>query len=156
MYSIYLIAGLVIAAYILQILLGLRQLKNFNQAYMQMRRQGRVAIGRRSGKLRAGTIVLFAVDKNGTVLDGRKMQGVTVLSKFKAMPSYIGQDIHYLDTYNPLVRSENRLLQIAIEDAREVFLRVEAGNYDDKMVASAFDLSTNWQLLKARFKCGIK
>ena len=48
------------------------------------------------------------------------------------MLSYIGQDIHYLDTYNlKSLESENKLLQIAIEDARELFLRIEAGNYKD-------------------------
>lgn len=157
MQPIYIVAALIIVAYILQIILGMRQLKHFNQVYAKLRRKGRVAIGRRSGKLRAGTIVMFAIDKNGSVLEGCRMQGVTVLSKFKSMPDYVGQDIHYLDTYNPLVREENKLVQIAIEDAREVFLRVEAGNYEDtQKVASAFDLSTQWQLFKMRLKLGNK
>ena len=144
-------------AYLLQILLGLKQLKDFNATYGQLRRLGRVAIGRRSGKVRSGTIVLFAIDKGGKILAAKKMQGVTVLARFKDLPAYIGQDIHYLDTYNPLVRKENKLLQIAIEDAREVFLRVEAGVYKDVPKYAPFvNVTTHAKLLLARLTLQFK
>ncbi|WP_394405308.1 transcriptional regulator GutM [Streptococcus sp. 20-1249] len=146
-----------IAAYALQIVFGMQQLKHFNTTYGELRRLGRVAIGRRSGKVRSGTIVMFAVDKDGKALAAKKMQGVTVLAKFKDMPAYVGQDIHYFDKYNPLVRKENKLLQIAIEDAREVFLRGEAGNYEDvPKYASALGLKTNAKLLATRLKLQFK
>lgn len=112
---------IVILAYVVQIILGMKQLKHFNKVYAELRKKGRVAIGRRSGKIKSGTIVMFAIDKEGLVLDARKMQGVTVAAHFKQMPNFIGQDIHYFDTYNPLVRNENKLVQIAIEDARELW-----------------------------------
>lgn len=152
--SFMVIFGLfVIAAYLFQLLLGLRQLKHFNAVYANLRRQGRVAIGRRAGKIRAGTIVMFALDQSGKVLDARQMQGVTVAARFKPMPAYIGQDIHYFDRYNPLIRRENKLLRLAIEDAREVFLRVEAGVYEDApKYASAFDWTLQVKQLLARFK----
>lgn len=142
-----------IGAYLLQIVFGMRQLKHFNETYSSLRKMGRVAIGRRAGKIKSGTIVLFAIDPTGKVLAAKKMQGVTVLATFKDMPNYVGQDIHYLDTYNPLVRKENKLLQIAIEDAREVFLRVEAGVYKDvPKVAPVVDVALHAKLLFARFK----
>lgn len=153
MNSIYMLGAIVIMAYVLQLILGLQQLKNFNKTYLELRKKGHVAIGRRSGKIKSGTIVMFAVDIKGNVLDARKMQGVTVLAQFKSMPDYIGQDIHYFDTYNPLVRKENKLLQIAIEDARELYLRVEAGNYKEvPKSASLLDDASQWQQLKTRFK----
>lgn len=152
---IYLFGAIVILAYGIQILLGMRQLKHFNQVYMRLRKKGRVAIGRRAGKIKSGTIVLFALDQQGRVLEACKMQGVTVLAHFKDMPDYVGQDIHYLDSYNPLVRKENKLLQIAIEDAREVFLRVEAGNYEDvPKSAPLIDLGLQAKVLANRFKLG--
>ena len=83
---------------------------------------------------------MFAIDENGLVLDAQKMQGVTVLSTFKAMPTFIGQDIHYFDSYNPLVRDENKFLQIAIEDARDVFLKMEVGRYEEKLVHPLLDI----------------
>ena len=122
-----------------------------------MRKKGRVAIGRRAGKIKAGTIVMFAVDQSGKVLDARRMQGVTVAARFKTMPDYIGQDIHYFDTYNPLIRKENKLLQIAIEDAREVFLRTEAGNYEDvPKFAPVLNVGNQLKLLSTRLKLQFK
>lgn len=91
-----------------------------------------MAIGRRSGKIKAGTIVMFAVDQKGIIIDARKMQGVTVLAKFRLLPQYIGTDIHYIDNYHPLVRTENKLVQQAMVNAREIYLRVELGNYQEE------------------------
>lgn len=148
---------IVIFAYVVQIILGMKQLKHFNKVYAELRKKGRVAIGRRSGKIKSGTIVMFAIDKEGLVLDARKMQGVTVAAHFKQMPNFIGQDIHYFDTYNPLVRNENKLVQIAIEDARELFLRMEAGSYQDvSKYGSAFDLDFYLKSLKNRLKYQFK
>ena len=155
--SIYILGAVVIVAYILQIIFGLKQLKHFNTTYSELRKKGRVAIGRRSGKIKAGTIVMFAVDKKGMILDAKRMQGVTVVARFKSMPSYIGQDIHYLDTYNPVVRKENKLLQIAIEDARELFLRIEAGNYKDvPKFAPVLNVGNQLKLLSTRLKLQFK
>ena len=155
--SIYILGAVVILAYILQIIFGLRQLKHFNTTYSELRKKGRVAIGRRAGKIKAGTIVMFAVDQSGKVLDARRMQGVTVAARFKTMPDYIGQDIHYFDTYNPLSRKENKLLQIAIEDAREVFLRTEAGNYEDvPKFAPVLNVGNQLKLLSTRLKLQFK
>ena len=155
--SIYILGAVVIVAYILQIIFGLKQLKHFNTTYSELRKKGRVAIGRRSGKIKAGTIVMFAVDRKGMILDAKRMQGVTVVARFKPMPSYIGQDIHYLDTYNPVVRKENKLLQIAIEDARELFLRIEGGNYKDvsKFVPVLY-VGNPLKLLSTRLKLQFK
>ncbi|WP_170242796.1 transcriptional regulator GutM [Streptococcus suis] len=155
--SIYILGAVVILAYILQIIFGLKQLKHFNTTYSELRKKGRVAIGRRAGKIKAGTIVMFAVDQSGKVLDARRMQGVTVVARFKTMPDYIGQDIHYFDTYNPLIRKENKLLQIAIEDAREVFLRTEAGNYEDvPKFAPVLNVGNQLKLLSTRLKLQFK
>ena len=109
--------------------MGMKQIKHFNQNYQELR-QLKVAIGRR-GKLKAGTIILFAVDSQGKILAARKMQGVTVLAKFHPLPQYVNEDIHYMDHYHPLVQKENKLTQQAMENAREIYLRVELGNYQE-------------------------
>lgn len=62
---IYIFGAFVIGAYLLQVVLGMKQIKHFNQTYQELRRKGKVAIGRRAGKVKAGTIVLFAVNKKG-------------------------------------------------------------------------------------------
>ncbi|MGT2666948.1 transcriptional regulator GutM [Streptococcus rifensis] len=156
--SVWVIFGVsVILAYLGQFLLGYRQLKHFNETYQMLRKKGRVAIGRRAGKIQSGTIVMFAIDKTGLVLVAKKMQGVTVLAQFKDMPVYIGQDIHYFDKYNPIVRQENKLLRIAIEDAREIFLRTEAGAYKDvPKYASGIDVGLHAKMLLSRLKLQFK
>ena len=137
-----------LAAYAVQIILGLKQIKHFNSIYRQLRRLGRVAIGRRSGKIRAGTI-----DKDGKVLAAKKMQGITMAARFKDMSDYIGQDIHYFDSYNPLIRKENKLLRIAIEDARAVFLKTEAGIYKESPKQTPLlDIRLQTKFLLSRFK----
>lgn len=155
--SVIILGLVIVLAYIIQIVLGLKQIKHFNHVYTDLRKKGRVAIGRRSGKLKSGTIVMFAIDKKGTVLEAKKMQGVTIAAHFKDIPDYVGQDIHYFDKYNPTVRKENKLMQIAIEDAREVFLRSEAGTYKDAPKATPLiDLTTQVKLLPQRLKLQLK
>ncbi|MGT2624608.1 transcriptional regulator GutM [Streptococcus thoraltensis] len=122
---------IIATAYILQLFLGFKQIKHFNRVYAELRKKGRVAIGRRSGKFKSGTIVMFAIDSDGKISVAKKIQGVTIGARFKDMPQYINHDLHYLDHYNPLVRQENKLTQIAIEDARDVFLTIEAGTYQE-------------------------
>lgn len=149
--------GLMISAYLAQIFLGMKQIKHFNEIYQALRRQGKVAIGRRAGKIKAGTLVLFAVDEQGKILAAQKMQGVTVLAKFHAMPAFVGQDIHYLDQYHPLVRAENKLVCQAIENAREIYLRVAVGNYqEDKPLSPFMGVSVQLQIWKTKIENKVK
>ena len=73
MNSMILFGAFCAAAYVLQILLGLKQLKNFNVTYGQLRKMGRVAIGRRSdrGKRRIGR-----ADRRG--VDAKRQAGSSV------------------------------------------------------------------------------
>lgn len=147
--------ALAVSSYLLQIFLGLKQIKDFNSVFVELRRKGKVAIGRRSGKIQSGTVVMFAVDDNAKIVDARMMQGVTVLAKFKELPQYIGQDLHYIDKYNPLVRQENKLTQIAMENAREVYLRVEMGNYQEEP-KETLPISQSLSMLKNQIKYKLK
>ena len=81
------------------------------------------------------------------------MQGITMAARFKDMSDYIGQDIHYFDSYNPLIRKENKLLRIAIEDARAVFLKTEAGIYKESPKQTPLlDIRLQTKFLLSRFK----
>lgn len=127
-----------IGAYGLQLVLGLLQVKHFNVVYKELRSKGKIAIGRRPGKFRAGTLVFFGVKEEGEIFDARIMQGVTVLSKFRRADQYIGHDIHYIDKYHPLVQKENKLTQEAMEDARSVYLQVSVGNFKEEPAPTPF------------------
>lgn len=146
-----------IGAYLLQILFTVKQMNHFNKVYQELRNKGKVAIGKRAGGIKAGTIVMFALDEDAKVIDARKMQGVTVLSKFISMPQFVGEDLHYIDRYNPKVRKENKLTQQAMEHAREVFLRIEVGNYDERPTHSPLQsIRFKMQYMKEELQSKIK
>ena len=131
--SFFLIFGFfIIAVYVLQMIFGFIQLRHFNQHYMKMRQKGRVAIGRKAGKIKSGTIVLFALDDEDKIIDTRILQGVTILARFKQKDQYNGEDIHFIDRKHPIVCQENSLTIEAMEDARNVFLMVEMGTFRPK------------------------
>ncbi|RKL64910.1 transcriptional regulator [Salipaludibacillus neizhouensis] len=81
---IYLII-LIGLAWLVQSFLGFLQIQHFNKHFVEMRRKGKVAIGRRRGFFRAGTVVLLGVNSRKEIIDARKMQGITVLSKVKVL-----------------------------------------------------------------------
>ncbi len=146
-----------VGAFVFQTILGFFQIKHFNQVYQELRRKGKVAIGRRSGKFRAGTIVFFAVNDEAKIIDARLMQGVTVLSKFRVKEQFIGQDIHFIDHYHPLVRKENKLTQFAMENAREIYLRVEIGDYvEEKPNSPLQNVSIGLNMMKDKISTKIK
>lgn len=84
---------LFLVAFMLQYLLTFIQMKDFNKHYGAMRRMGRVAIGKVKGVLRAGAIVMFAIDAEGTILAGRSMQGVTVFARCRELNGFEGKDV---------------------------------------------------------------
>ena len=154
---IYVFGALFLTAYFVPIAMVMKQIKHFNQNYQELRQLGKVAIGRRAGKLKAGTIILFAVDSQGKILAARKMQGVTVLAKFHPLPQYVNEDIHYMDHYHPLVQKENKLTQQAMENAREIYLRVELGNYQETQPLTPLNgAKIQWQLWKNKVQTKLK
>ncbi|SFC43718.1 transcriptional regulator GutM [Clostridium uliginosum] len=84
-----------ITVWILNFIFGLLQIKDFNKNYIELRRLGKVAIGRKKGRLSSGTIVLIRIKDDGLIVESRKMQGVTVTARVKNFngleDKYIGQ-----------------------------------------------------------------
>lgn len=98
----WLVFGILAAvAYGVQILFGMHQIKQFNQVYQRMRRGGRVAIGRRPGRIQSGTIMLFALDARGVIKETQKMQGISVLAKFKTIDTFTDIALEALTPYHP-------------------------------------------------------
>ena len=91
--NFWLVACLLGGGYLIQCLFGLMQMKDFSKTFRPLRKMGRVAIGRTNGGLRAGAIVMFAIDENGVILTGKRMMGVTVLAKFKDFTGFEGRNI---------------------------------------------------------------
>src|SRR5699024_3027604 len=83
----------IMVAWILQTILGTTQVRNFNKHYTELRKYGRVSIGRSKGIFRSGVVLLMSIDKERNIQIAKKMQGVTILARFKRFPIIEGQDL---------------------------------------------------------------
>ncbi|WP_018665379.1 transcriptional regulator GutM [Heyndrickxia acidiproducens] len=103
------------SAFLIQFLFGFFQIRHFTKAYTELRKLGKVAIGRRPGKIRSGTIVLFALAQSGRILKAKKIQGVTVMARVKDLKGFEGKNIKTLNEAD--MAKCNKLLRLAILDA---------------------------------------
>ena len=67
--SFMVIAVAMLAAFCLQFLFQMVQMKSFNKFYTKLRKKGRVAIGKAKGGFHAGAIVMFAINQDGVIID---------------------------------------------------------------------------------------
>lgn len=102
-------------SWLAQSVLGFFQIRHFNRKYAELRKLGRVAIGKKTGLFKAGTVVMFAIDRKNTILKAEKMQGVTVFSRVKEMKGFAGKNLLKLTTDD--LSKVNKLTRIAIQDA---------------------------------------
>ena len=80
--SFMVIAVAMLAAFCLQFLFQMVQMKSFNKFYTKLRKKGRVAIGKAKGGFHAGAII-----------DGCFMRGFTMLARFKNWDFFNGIDV---------------------------------------------------------------
>ena len=149
---IYVFGIFAISAYIFQAILGFKQIKHFTAVYSEMKSKGRVAIGRRAGKFRAGTIVMFTLNQEEVIIDARKIQGTTVLAKFKALTDFEGVKIGDLSLELDCVSKENKLTQGTIMNALETYRRVMSGEVITEPVKPLAQLAPQFQLLKYKIQ----
>lgn len=121
-----------IVVWILNIFFGLLQIKDFNKNYMELRRLGKVAIGRRKGKVTSGTIVLIRIENDGLIVESRKMQGVTVIARVEPFKGLEDKYINKI-TENDL-KQFNKSLKKAILDSVKNYnaFRHEEANKDEE------------------------
>lgn len=123
MFWSFLIAFAVV--YLTQTLLALRQSKNFADRFTALRRRGRVALGKKQGLVTAGALVLFLIDDDGRIVEGHKLSGVTVLSRFRRFGAFDGLPLATLAPEND--RRFTRPVRAAVANARDNFRTVLAG-----------------------------
>lgn len=109
----YFVAAAVVV-WVAQTLLGLRQFKKFNNHIRDLRREGRVAIGRARGYFTAGVLVLFVIDDECRILRGEIMEGRTVFAGFKPFDKFNGLTLFELS--DELCKS----MQLPIQQATAV------------------------------------
>ena len=115
----------VAVAFLLQIVLSMAQMKHFSNEFVKLRRQGKVACGRKAGGFRAGAIVMFLIDDNGIIKAARKLEGVTILARVKDMDGFEGRNIRDLSEADAPKHHKN--LGRAIADASLSYRKFTAG-----------------------------
>lgn len=128
MNSIVLFIILGIIVWILNFVFGMMQIKSFNKNYIEMRRRGKVAIGRKRGYIQVGTVVMFLLDDDGKIVDSRKMQGISVFARFKKLMGLEG--INLGDIHKGNLIKYNRYTKSAILDAVKNYNTFKGGEMD--------------------------
>ena len=122
MLSILIVVGI---AFLLQGLFGFLQMRHLTNEFLKLRRKGKVAFGRKSGGFRAGAIVMFLIDEDGTILEGKKLEGTTAFARVKPLEGFEGRYIGSLTREDGPKRHVN--LCKAIEDAALTYRKYTAG-----------------------------
>ncbi|AOR22537.1 transcriptional regulator GutM [Clostridium taeniosporum] len=104
-----------ITIWILNFIFGLMQIRDFNKNYIELRKLGKVAIGRKKGMINSGTIVLIRIQDDGLILETRKMQGVTVAARVKQFTGLENMYIYKIKEND--LKEFNKPLKRAILDA---------------------------------------
>lgn len=116
-------------AFLLQGLFGFFQMRHLTNEFLNLRRKGKVAFGRKSGGFRAGAIVMFLIDEDGTILEGKKLEGTTAFARVKPLEGFEGRYIGSLTRADGPARHKN--LCKAIEDAALTYRKYTAGEEID-------------------------
>ncbi|MFX3619216.1 MAG: transcriptional regulator GutM [Sporolactobacillus sp.] len=141
-------------AFILQNLFGYFQIRHFTATFVKMRRRGRIAIGKRKGNFRSGTLVFLVIDEKGTIIEAQKMQGVTVFAHFHSLPDLIGDSIQSLAPEKLL--NYNKLLRFAVQNAADNYTMFAQGKaIPDNVHTPVVDLSLYLRALLHKLKIGI-
>lgn len=112
--------------FLLQMALGLIQSKAFSQAFVDLRRQGdKVSTGKHKALFSAGAIVMFAVTKQGKIINGKAIKGVTIFARFRDLNAFNGQRITALDQAQ--LSGQPPAIQKAIANAVESWVAVHKG-----------------------------
>ena len=118
--------GLIIAAmFALQAVLSGIQMRHFSKEFIKLRRRGRVACGRKSGGFHAGAIVMFLIDEDGLIQEGRQLCGVTCFARVKPLPGFEGKDVGTLTDADLPRYGKN--LRKAVLDARDSYNKFMSG-----------------------------
>ncbi|QKS73318.1 hypothetical protein FLK61_38190 [Paenalkalicoccus suaedae] len=72
------------------------QMKNYQLTMRELstRDSGYLGVGVQKRRFGKGIVTIVVSDVDGTIVEARKMEGVTVFSRFKAYQDIVGKNIH--------------------------------------------------------------
>lgn len=107
-------------AFVLQFIFASIQIKDFNKNYKKLRKIGRVAIGKYKGAIVAGSIVMFAIDDEGNVIEGVGVSGVSILARFKKIDILNGENIGNIKKELDLPKPVKKAIENASDNYRRI------------------------------------
>lgn len=114
------LALIAVLMWVLQLVLSILQFRRFAAHVKEMRREGRVAIGKAKGRFAAGAIVLFVIDPACNIVRGEIMKGVTVFAGVRPFDDFNGRNL--LDLAEADVAAYDRQTRRAVLGAREEYI----------------------------------
>ena len=97
------LVGALFLLFVVQVIGTHLQVKEYKRAVRELHKRGNVGIGSRRRKLGPSNIVVIACNSDGEILEGRMMQGMTILSRFRPIEGIAGRTIYELrDEYTAL------------------------------------------------------
>ncbi|WP_234002770.1 transcriptional regulator GutM [Lactobacillus sp. CBA3605] len=133
------IGFILVAAFLLQGVLGFFQIRNFAHQYRLLRQQGKVLIGKNPRKIQAGSLILMAIDQDGNIQSAQLLQGVTVFAHFRPVKALAGQNIAVLVADYTQLHQFKRLTRQCIQNAYKNFIDYRTGH----LTTEAFDTHVN-------------
>ena len=112
-------------AFLLQGLFSFLQMRHLSNEFIKLRRKGKVAFGRKSGGFRAGAVVMFRIDDDGIIQEGRMLSGLTAFAKVRPLDGFEGRYIGSLTAADG--PSSHKNLCKAIEDAALTYRKYTNG-----------------------------
>lgn len=126
---------LAIVMWILQTVLAVRQFNQFNRHIKELRKSGKVAIGKAKGKIRAGAIVMFLIDDDLNIIKGEIMNGFTSLARIKEFNGFNGANLLDLDL--DMCKGLSKQVAEAVVAARKDYLDYQEMVANQNMTTSA-------------------
>lgn len=94
--DVWTIFGILILLMIIQ-LIGMRlQVRAYKKTVQRLHKLGNLGIGSMRGRFGPGHLVIIVCDKEGMIVDGEIMEGMTIFSHFKKIPEIAGRTIYDL------------------------------------------------------------
>lgn len=128
-----------VMAFLLQGFLGFLQIKNFSVNFGDLRKKGKVLIGKNPKRIRSGSLILMAIDKEGSIKEARIMKGVTVFAKFKQLKKLQNMNVVEVAANHQIISSFDKLTQQCILNAYRNYINFKTG----KLTTEDLDTSVN-------------
>lgn len=116
-----------VMAFLLQGFLGFLQIKNFSANFGELRKKGKVLIGKNPKKLRSGSLILMAIDNEGNIKEARIMKGVTVFAKFNQLSKLHSMNIAEVASDYKFITGFDKLTQQCILNAYRNYINFKTG-----------------------------